>query len=60
MLSPQKMANGNQPKILNCNLLNCPQDHDIATFPYGDEDDDDFEQLVRESEDLEPDAPLLY
>ena len=54
------MANGNQAKILNCNLLNCPQDHDIATFPYGDEDDDDFEQLVRESEDLEPDAPLLY
>ena len=37
------------------------QDHDIAAFPYdGDEDDDDFEQLVRESEDLEPDAPLLY
>jgi len=36
------------------------QDNDLTTYPYEDEDDDDFEQLVRESEDLEPDAPLLY
>ena len=39
---------------------NFNQEHDLSSFPYGDDDDDDFEQLVRESEELEPDAPLLY
>ena len=40
--------------------LSILQEQDFSSFPYGDEDDDDFEQLVRESEELEPDAPLLY